>query len=207
MNEIPERIIIAAAHLFREKGYPNTSVDEIASAIGIKKASIYHYIRSKEELLVAIANTGIQELLRHVEKVPLDLPPSHRLQLILELHCRVLLDATDVAAVALTERRYLPKEAAKEYFYKRDRYREIVEGIIAEGVSVGAFDVDDIKLSTFAILGMINSTLQWFDHEGRSSLDEIATYLARLSVTGILRGSRADNEMTIPTRIQQVPPS
>lgn len=203
MYGIPERVIIAAAHLFREKGYAGTSVGEIASAVGIKKASIYHYIRSKEDLLVAIANKGLQELINRIEEVPTDLSPPHRLQLILELHCRVLLDTTDIAAVALTERRYLPKEAAKEYFHKRAQYQEIVEGIIAEGVATGEFDVDDIKLSTYAILGMINFTPQWFDPEGRLPVEEIAAYIARLSVAGVLRGARIEDETPEPARIRK----
>jgi len=69
MNPTKERLFAEATRLFREKGYSATSMADITSAVGIQKASIYYYVRSKQELLVEVARKCMNMLLEEAERI------------------------------------------------------------------------------------------------------------------------------------------
>src|SRR6476660_6492476 len=76
-----EEILSAAARIFREKGYHGTSVRDIAESVGLLKGSLYHYIRSKEELLARLFEGALEETVRELEEIAArEAPASERLR-------------------------------------------------------------------------------------------------------------------------------
>ncbi|GCE47587.1 TetR family transcriptional regulator [Thermosporothrix hazakensis] len=84
-QEREQLILKAAEEILLEKGYYETSMDEIAARVGIAKGTIYHHFPSKEELVAALITWNIEAALREVEAVvAADLTPSEKLDRLIE---------------------------------------------------------------------------------------------------------------------------
>src|SRR2546425_1767532 len=92
-----------AARLFAEKGYHGTSIVDLAQAMGVQKASLYHHIESKQDLLWEIAREGAEAFHAALDAIPETLPAVEKLHLALRAHLRVVAEQIDVATVFIRE--------------------------------------------------------------------------------------------------------
>jgi len=176
-----------AAHLFREKGYHATSMNEIARAVGLQKASLYYYVSSKEDLLFRTSQQGIVTLNRAVaEIVATNLPADEKLRRAIAAHVQVLCQNMDLMAVFLRERRSLPVSLQREILAEGKRYEQMIQQILQEGMASGQFRSADVIMTSYAILGATNWLHQWFRMDGRLSPDQIATIFIDLFFLGLL---------------------
>jgi AcrR family transcriptional regulator len=181
------QIVESAAELFDARGYGNTSMEDVALSVSIAKPTLYHYFRSKEEILQSIHEEFIQLLIdKYMERVSSGLEPE-------EL---VLGAMKDIFSLMVTHRGYvrvffehyreLPPEAKRYVAAQRDAYESLVQSAIAAGQARGTFAADaDSKLIALAVFGMCNWAYQWFDEGGRYTAQEIAETYWRLLVKGI----------------------
>src|SRR5437870_12216880 len=104
-RERAEEVYAAALRLFREKGYHATSMQDIAAAVGLYKGSLYHYIGSKEDLLVQVFERAMTGLVRDAEHIATDLAlrPSEQLRRIVTLHVDAAATNLDAPSVYLHE--------------------------------------------------------------------------------------------------------
>jgi len=170
-------ILTESAKLFRRKGYSATTMDEVAAAVGLSKASVFHYFESKEEILYKITKpafeVGVDLLCETVES---DLTPKEKLGKALH-HQLGLIDQYFPRYFMLSEQdlNCVSKQMRKEMSPLMDRYEDLWREIIAEGVSAGQFRTDlNIKLITSAILGMSAWILKWYKKSDALSVAEIA---------------------------------
>src|SRR5919202_6598779 len=91
-RELAEEVYTAALRLFREKGYHATSMQDIAAAVGLYKGSLYHYIGSKEDLLVQVFERAMGSLLADVERITRDptAGPTAQLRAIILAHVQAV---------------------------------------------------------------------------------------------------------------------
>src|SRR5919204_4976264 len=96
-RERSEQVYAEALRLFSEKGYHATSMQDIASAVGVYKGSLYHYIGSKEDLLVRVFERGMGALLAEVERIAADTAsaPNTQLRRIVEAHVAAVANNLD----------------------------------------------------------------------------------------------------------------
>src|SRR5207237_9296683 len=108
-RERAEEVYAAALRLFTEKGYHATSMQDIAAAVGLYKGSLYHYIGSKEELLVQVFERAMGSLLVDAERITADesLTPSGQLRQLVLAHVAAVADNLDALTVYLHEFRAL----------------------------------------------------------------------------------------------------
>src|SRR5687768_12521727 len=108
-RERSEQVYAAALRLFREKGYHATSMQDIAAAVGLYKGSLYHYIGSKEELLVEVFERGMGTILRDVERIASEasLSPSQQLRHVIRAHVCAVAENLDTLTVYFHEWRSL----------------------------------------------------------------------------------------------------
>ena len=101
-------VLDVAACLFHEKGYRSTSLTDIANALGMNKASLYHYVRSKEDLVRQLILRASQRL-RDVSRNPtIDiLAPDQALELLIREHCEVLLDCPNEIGLLIQQRKFV----------------------------------------------------------------------------------------------------
>ncbi len=184
-----EVIIDAAIHLFNKNGYHATSMQDIARAVAIKKPSIYHHFDSKEAILLAILETGMDYLIQEVEEiVGTDQDCISKLQAAIQVHARYISENPEGAAVFLHEDRGLGQAYLASYLAKRDHFERLFRSIIQQGIEEGVFRPFDVPISVHALLGMVNWMTRWYRPQGRLNATEIAALFTDLFLNGLQRG-------------------
>ena len=184
--EKEDQLLEAATHLFKEKGYHSTSMQELADAVGMQKGSLYYYIESKEELLRRLMERATSFMATQIDEIyASDLPPARKLRWALENHAVAMMDHLDLVAVYLHEYRNLPPERMAEALTVRKHYEQVLMQIMEDGIACGEFRAVNVKMAVFGMLGMLNWTHQWFSPDGPFSSNEVATTLADLALHGL----------------------
>lgn len=179
-------IIQAAAQIFRQKGYHGTSMQDIADNVQLQKASLYHHVSSKQEILLSILDQALEGLIEDLEQIVASrIPADQKLRKAIQSYIERMMRDADLAAVLLLEYRSLEPEQRQNHIARRDRYESLWRQIITEGVSTGVFREMDISVSTFALLGVQNWTITWFHEDGRLSATELADLYCDLFISGI----------------------
>jgi AcrR family transcriptional regulator len=190
-------ILREAAALFRRQGFERTTVRSIAEAAGLKKGSLYHYITGKQRLLFEILQHALEDSLPALERIAEDpARASERLRAAVRLHILTLARNRDDVACFLEEGRRLGPEYRAAHQATRDRYESLFRRIIADGIETGEFAPTDVRLAGFAILGLVNWVVRWYQPEGRDSAAHIAAVFSTYAVhaladPALCRGRRA----------------
>ncbi|MCE3550895.1 TetR/AcrR family transcriptional regulator [Pseudonocardia sp. RS11V-5] len=181
-----QELLDIAARIFARKGYRSTTLQDIADEFGVLKGSLYHYIRSKDELLFEVVRTvyaGGLENLRELAEAELD--PVERLRAVIRGHVRYLIDNLVETTVLLHEFDQLSAEN-RARLPIRD-YQEVVAGLVADAQADPRVKPDlDPQLTALAVLGAANWVYRWYRPDGRRSPDQIGAAYADLLVDGML---------------------
>ena len=169
------RILSAAARLFREKSYLNTSVDELAGELKINKAMIYYYFKSKGFLLYEIMSSSIDERTAEAQRVgSSERTPLEKLKMLIDIIMKSHTDPLSLTGVAQFELKNLPRNLMRSYITKRDKFEQIFRDVLQEGISTGHFRKEvNVKMSVRFIFGILNSLTAWYKKSGPSSPEEI----------------------------------
>ncbi|MCZ7575209.1 MAG: TetR/AcrR family transcriptional regulator [Ardenticatenaceae bacterium] len=178
-----DELLVSAAHLFCEKGYHATSMEDIARTLGILRGSLYHHIRSKEDLLIEIMTRGIGYLLELVRPIATSAQPAdEKLGAMIRAHVLAITSHPDVLTVFLHELKSVSPERLPEVLALRDEYEQLVRSVIAGGIDEGVFRPVDVPLATFGLLGLVNWLYQWYKPGGRRKPEEIADQFEDLAL-------------------------
>ena len=170
-----DQILSASARLFWRKGYLGTSMEDVARATNLNKASIYYYFPSKADILYGVAVTAGTELLAKAQHLfGNDLPPEEKLRLLIADHLRWHTSYPRFADIERKESRCLPPKLLKSYIGVRDQYEAIYRNVISQGIDRGIFRPISPKIASLFTLGLVNSILRWFKPKGELSPSEIA---------------------------------
>jgi AcrR family transcriptional regulator len=173
-----------AARLFAEQGYHGTSMEDLASAMGVQKGSLYAHVRSKEDLLDEIARDGAAAFHGALDEIDERLPAVEKLRLALRAHLRVVADQLDVATVFVQEWRYLEGERRQQFLAERRRYEERIRALFREGVEQSELRTDlDVTVAGLVFLSAANWAYTWLQ-PGRDT-DGLADRFFELLVDGM----------------------
>jgi len=177
-----EEILDVAAKLFRKKGYKGTSIRDLTSAVSILRGSIYSHFESKEQIFLEILHRGVDTLLNGAEHIiKKQLSPKDMLRELLHNHLMYLMGNNNSLVIFFVQEiENIQAEKMKDYLEKRDRYDNILKDILKEGIKQGEFADVNIRFTVFAILGICNWVIQWFNPEGPNSPEEISKYMSSL---------------------------
>lgn len=172
-----EAILDAAAACFVERGYGATSVDDIAERLGVSKPTLYYHVGGKQELLGASFSRALDAYSDAVEDTAVTgVTGRERLHQVVQKYVEI---TTTVHGRCL--HRVPDVELTPEV---RDRLRAVkrkvdarIRDLLREGVRDGSLRSADIRMSTFAISGAMNSVAQWYAPSGKLNPDEIAERL------------------------------
>ncbi|MFC5748474.1 TetR/AcrR family transcriptional regulator [Actinomadura rugatobispora] len=181
-----QELLEISARIFARKGYRSTTLQDIADEFGVLKGSLYHYIRSKDDLLFEVIKSvfgdGLQNLRTLAEA---DLDPVERLREAVRGHVLHLVDNLDETTVLLHEFDQL-SDARQTKLAIRE-YQTIFAHLIAEAKSDPRVKPDiDPELTALAVLGTANWIYRWFRPDGRHTAVEIADFYAEFLVDGML---------------------
>lgn len=183
-----EDILEAAAQVFRQKGFHGASMADIAGAVNLQKASLYHHVSSKQEILLALLDHALELLFERISEVSSQpIPADRKLRKMVGAYLRILAENSDVAAVLLFEHRSLERKLRTRHIPNRDRFEVLWREVLTEGVRAKLFRCDDPALTARAMLGILNWTLTWYRPDGDLTIDQIADQYADLLLKGLLK--------------------
>src|SRR5262245_40855510 len=185
---VRDQILRTAADLFRERGYRATTLDHIASRLGMSKASLYTVFRAKEDMLAAISRETIEAFTRELGlALRSDLSPEDELRRVVRNHVRFVSANRSFLTVFFSEEANLPPRLARALAARKDRYDKGVESIVAEGIRRGVFRDVPPRLVVFGLLGMLNWLYKWYNPRGRWGADEISSAFLAVVEGGLVR--------------------
>ena len=180
-----DRLLPTAAALFRRQGYASASTRELADLLGIRKASLYHHIRSKEDLLQAICAQSLGEIHEAVSRVARSTPPEGRLRAMIERHMVSALDNADMHAVMLIELRNLSAPCLAEIIELRDDYERLLRDAVAADQRAGRLrKKPDAKYLTLALLNLLNWTIFWYRADAQLTAAQLGAMFADVFLNG-----------------------
>lgn len=167
-------LLQTAARLFKEKGFDETSMRDIAGEVGMLPGSMYYHFPSKDDLLIAVYRIGINNLLERASKALEGVSdPWERLRAVCEVHLHAILDADDFAAVAV---RVLPRSnpaLLDQLTAMRDRHEDMFRQMVAE---LPLRSNVNRKFLRLGILGAMNYSLTWY----RAGADDPSTIVEKI---------------------------
>jgi len=174
-----ERIKKSAIRQFYKKGYFGTGMSTIAGATGIRKSSIYYHYPTKEDILLDIFKTSMNDLLQELQ-TRLQAAKNAKERMAAAIFCHIIfhIERQKEAIIADSELRGLTSRNYKEIIQMRDDYEKRFQHLIQEGVDEGVFAVADVKVISYAILSMCTAVCTWFSRSGRLSKEEVAEIYA-----------------------------
>lgn len=183
-----EDILDAAAQIFREKGFHGASMSDIAAAVSLQKASLYHHVSSKQEILFELLDHALKLLLERMSAIPAqDIPADKKLRLMIREYLSILAENLDLAAVLLFEHRALERRQHARHVPSRDKFEALWREVLAEGVKDKLFSCHDIPLTVRALLGSMNWTTTWYRPGGEKTIQQIADDYSNLILNGLLK--------------------
>ena len=183
-----EEILAAASQIFLEKGYEAASLQDIASAVGILKGSVYYYIKTKEDLLYELVRRAQVERMHVIEEGPTvsGAPAPERLRAFIARWMAETEQQRVWNIVAERDFRKLSAPRLKTVIERRDRFSGFVKAIIDDGVKENRFDPDvDTSVATNTIFELMNTSRMWYQPTGRLSLGEIGDWYATFVIRGL----------------------
>ena len=169
-----QQVVVEAARVFARNGYDQTTMQELADAVGIAAGGLYHYFGSKEQLLIEICDQLMHPLLERAEG-------AEGLRELVHLWVEHVTTHRDHMLVFQQERHVI-EHGPQWRSVREDRkaFERIVESVLERARAEGSAPAIDPRLSVAALLGMVNHTAQWFRPRGRLSANEIADGYADL---------------------------
>lgn len=181
-----EAILAGAADLFAHRGYQGTSMQDVAKACGLSKATLYHYYRDKDEMLASIADehvSGLVDLVKSVEKDPA-VAPDQRLQTLITRFLHEYADAQNAHRVLTEDVKFLDARNRTRILNKE---RVVVRGF-AEAILIVKPELKDAHLDkpvAMLLFGMLNWMFTWLRPEGRLTHASIAPLVCELFFNGL----------------------
>jgi AcrR family transcriptional regulator len=194
-READDRLVSAAARLFREKGFAAATVREIARAAGILPGSLHYRYATKAALLLALTKRGMEADLASVRAAIAEIrDPMERLRLALRARVRYLL-SRDAASVVLYDWRSLKGRPRQEMIRLRDRYEAFWTGLLYEAAGAGRLRATvDLNMLRFFIFGATNWVTMWYSPGGSHTPDQIADAFWELVAHGAAAGGTDGRE-------------
>lgn len=185
---VEQNIYVQATRLFAERGFAGTSFQDIADAVGLTRPALYHYVRSKDELLAKLvaeitedAATGMAAIARRRS-----LDPAEKLREIMLGLVRRQGEHADRFRLLVRSEADLPEELAATQAAGRRAVLKALAGVIDEGVRTGTFRSVEPRVAALGLIGMANWIAWWYQPGGRDDLDQVCQELATMAVSGLL---------------------
>ena len=158
-----QEIIITASRLFKERGYNAISMRDLAAEMGIKAASLYNHISSKQEILGLIILKVAEEFTQHINTIYLDkLSSIKKLEAIIQNHIEITLKYTHHLACMNNDWIHLEDEYKQRYLNLRNEYESKFRQILQQGKDEGELKDIDLEIVVFSVLTTLRTLHIWY---------------------------------------------
>jgi YD repeat-containing protein len=183
-----QEIVSAAAEIFRRNGYADTSVQDVADAVGILKGSLYYYIDSKEDLLYRVLLEVHEDAKGWLAEIAgmTDATPLEKISAYVHRHVEYNVRNMNKVAVYYHDFGLLSAERRADIRKERRVYEDFLEHLITEAQNAGQVDAGlDPRVLAYCMFGTMNWTYTWYRPGGRVSIAKLADMVAEFAVNGL----------------------
>ena len=205
-----EHILRTSARIFAEKSYHSTSMRDISRATGVSLAGLYHYCKSKEELLFLIQDHCFGRVLERFEQRIKGIDdPFEKLRIFIDNHLSFFAANMAEMKVLSHEAESLGGDLHQHVSRKKEKYAKLARKILRELQEQGVSEARpsratiatqanrpvDLTVATYALFGMMNWIYNWYDSAGKLSVNQLVDNITRLFVNGFLSTEKASLEL------------
>jgi AcrR family transcriptional regulator len=183
-NDTDQLIRETAIELFGSKGFEGTGVRDIARDVGLTPGALYHYMGSKQDLLVAIMHDGNSRMMERAEAALAEAgdDPAERLAALVANHVRIHCEAPLEAQVNDYELRSLTAANRRSIVKLRNSYESLWATELQCGVEAGVFKLVDVKVCRLSLLQMCTGVANWYSGEGPLTMGEVVDRMVALAL-------------------------
>ena len=203
-----EFILRNAARIFAEKNYHSTTMRDISRATGVSLAGLYHYCKSKEELLFLIQDNCFGRVLERLEERLREVnDPLTKLRIFIDNHLSFFAANMAEMKVLSHEAESLAGDLHTHVSTKKDKYTKLAIKILKE-IQQGqeASSQVDLTVATYALFGMMNWIYNWYDPHGKLKVSQLVDNVTRLFLRGFVAGGLTE-ELDFATKTTREPMS
>jgi AcrR family transcriptional regulator len=188
------QIYVVAAKLFCDKGFDATSMSDIANAVGMTKAGIYHFVPGgKKDLLFAVMNYGMDRLDAQVITPARAITDAEqRLRWIINGHAQLIIsgsgpDGHNPVTIVVDEVAGLTTTQLHKINQRKRAYLDLLRATLQQLKEEGKLKEVDVTVAAFSLLGMMLWLSRWFRPDGRLSNEQVVEEISKISLGGLLR--------------------
>jgi AcrR family transcriptional regulator len=182
-----------AAQIICEKGFDATSMNDIAEAVGITKAGVYHHIPAKKDLLFRIMNFGLDELDAAVIMPARAIADAEsRLRSIIHNHVRLITSHSTAqgynpVTIVVDEVAGLTPAHRRKIDERKRVYVDLIRETLKQLKDEGRLRDLEVTAAAFSLLGMILWLSRWYRPDGRLTPEQVADEISKMALGGLLR--------------------
>lgn len=190
-----DEIIETGIKVFHERGYDSGSLDDVAAALDLRRASLYHYLRSKAQLLYLIFDRALTISLQRLDELAGIADPRQQLAALVGHQVRMVAADPSLFAVFFDQRPRLDDAYRDQIIRKEREYVRRFASVVTAAVEAGEVASVDPRHAAHALIGMTSWIYKWFDPE-RDDPDAVATTMIRLVL-----GADVDLDAVLPSGV------
>ncbi len=176
------------ARMFAYRGYHSTSMREIARELGMNQSSLYHYFKSKEDILFKLMNDAIDDVLVTLKEIcAAELTAEEKIKKVLGFYTRYYAGDQERLTLLVNEMNSLNKDYRLILVEKQRQYVLLISSILNELADQDRMKEIHPAVATFAFFGMVHYTIKWYHKNGPVSLDDLADAFVEIFTKGILK--------------------
>jgi AcrR family transcriptional regulator len=200
-----EFILRTAARIFAEKSYHSTSMRDISRETNVSLAGLYHYCKSKEELLFLIQDNCFGRVLERLEqRLESVADPITKLGLFIENHLSFFAANMSEMKVLSHEAESLGGDLYTHVSTRKDNYTKLAREILREVQETQQSEQQiDLTVATYALFGMMNWIYNWYDPQGKLNVSDLASNVMKLFLNGFVPNGMCSS-LPIPTESPSV---
>lgn len=193
---VRQELLTKAAEVFERRGFAQTTIHDVANEMNLSRSALYHYFKSKDEILEALVEEHAGSIA--AEKIQLRLKAAHspleKLRLLLS--GSILGRMTGGARFRVLDRltAEMPPTIRQKFERGRRSVLDLYINIIQEGIDTGEIRQVDPKTAAFAVLGIASWTSWWYSPTGKQSPDELSGLLIDIAFNGLIETEKATQD-------------
>jgi TetR/AcrR family transcriptional regulator, cholesterol catabolism regulator len=182
-------ILETSVEIFSERGYRATGLRDIAEKVGLRQPSLYYYFPSKEVILIELYEQVMEDSIQAVSSVAQKgLEPDEAFRAVLEERIRYMCLNQRLVRIFFEEEAELPAQLTKKLRRRQREYEDVYVKLLEAGVKKGKFQLSTTpRIALYALLGAVNWSYRWYNPEGSSSVEKLASNIADMLMRGIER--------------------
>jgi AcrR family transcriptional regulator len=181
-------VLEASTEIFSRQGYRGTTMNDIAAEVGLGKPSLYHYFKSKEEILVRLYENVLAEGVAAAQAVVDETPdPLEAFRKLLVSRVTYTCENLELLKIFFEEEGELPKRLSRKMFERRGGFERILQSVVADYLDQSGTELKtSVTVYVNTCLGAVNWTYKWFNPAGPLTPAELGNEMADLLIAPLL---------------------